>query len=115
MKKIIILLLILLMCNCGKENSPVDKPFCMVNDPKKDLPWLKSIIELSEHDTTGNYWGWIWAESFNKNDVIFIEMPMGSGGLAGYWFNCDGSSLVFAPNNPPKPSRKNLIYSKIPN
>lgn len=110
MNRVFLIFIFLFLTDCEKQNHQ----FCNVGDPKNDLEWLRNIIELSETDETGNYWGWIWGEVYLDKDVIFVEMPMGSGGLLGYWFNCDGSKLVYSTDNKPKLTRKNLIYSKIP-
>jgi hypothetical protein len=117
MKKWIFLIVAFLLLNCDHKKLTIalsEHLFCDVTDPKNELLWLKSIIDLAETDRTGNYLGKIWAESYLGSDVIFIDMSMGSGGVAGHWFNCDGSKLVVSPNSYPIPTKKKLIYRNTP-
>ena len=46
------------------------------------------MINESENDISDIHIG------FQGNDVVFVQMPMGSGGIYGYWYNCDGTKLV---------------------
>lgn len=67
---------------------------------------------IAETDTTGNYFGSIYLEQYLGDDIIFVQMPMGSGGIYGYWYNCDGTQIVFEDTTI-FPKRDKLIYSII--
>lgn len=90
MKKLVILsfVILLVIAACNKS-----KIICGVDDPATELPWLAEIIVLAETDTTGNYHGTIYLEYYNSSPVFFTDMAMGSGGVIGYWFNCDGNNF----------------------
>ncbi len=92
MKKLEILLLLFLFVqpSCKKEDASI----CNVDNPATGLPWLAQIISLAETDSTGNYWGTIYLEYYKGKPVFFTDMAMGSGGVIGYWFNCDGSNFI---------------------
>jgi hypothetical protein len=91
MKKLEILLLLFLLVqvSCKKENGTI----CNVDNPATELAWIVDIISLAEIDSVGNYIGTIYLEYYNGKPVFFIDMSMGSGGVIGYWFNCDGSTF----------------------
>lgn len=70
-----------------------------------ELIWLQEIIEKAEEDKRsmahiGNFLGTIYQESYKGMTVILVRMAMGSGGVAGYVFRCDGSRVDF--NNDPQ-------------
>jgi hypothetical protein len=102
--------MLLVLFSCKKESPRI----CDVTNAQENLPWLKAIIDLSKTDTTGNYLGAIYAEKYLNKDIIFINMSMGSGGLSGYWYNCDGSSIIFPSGTIPPISKNRLIYSNLP-
>jgi len=109
MRRAYFLLILFIICNCnGVEKR--DETFCGVTDPKNELIWLKEIIDIAETHQNVNYIGAIYAEEYMKNDVVYVEMSLGSGGLMGHWFNCDGTALVFTPENLPKATKNKLIY-----
>ena len=107
MKPIYIILVFLFMLNC---DGNTEEPFCGVADPATELIWLKEIIDIAETHQDVNYIGAIWAEEYIKKDVVFVEMMLGSGGLPGHWFNCDGTALSMIPGNTPMAARTRLIY-----
>ena len=110
MKNFVILTLVicLALLSCKKENTKT----CGVDDPATELPWLAEIIALAETDTTGNYHGTIYLESYKGENVFWIDMMMGSGGLYGHWFNCDGSRFeVAAGEEFPWPTKEIVIYT----
>jgi hypothetical protein len=109
MKPIYFILAFLLMLNCDRVENK-DETFCGVSDPGNDLIWLKEIIEIAETHQNFNYIGAIWAEEYLKNDVVYVEMSLGDGGLPGHWFNCDGTALNITPVNTPIATKKRLIY-----
>lgn len=112
MKPAYFILLLFFMLNCdGVEEK--DDLFCGVANPGKDLIWLKEIIDIAETRQNVNYLGYIYAEEYLGNDVVYIEMSLGSGGLMGHWFNCDGTPLVFISSNPPQATRNKIIYSSL--
>lgn len=109
MKKIVFITLVIFIAlqSCKKEDTTV----CGVDNPATELPWLAEIIALAETDTTGNYYGAIYLESYKGEDVIWVDMFMGSGGN-GHWFNCDGSHFeVAAGEEFPWPTKKRIIYT----
>jgi len=111
MKKIIFITLVIFIAlqSCKKETTNI----CGVKDPATELPWLAKIIALAETDTTGNYYGTIYLESYNGENVFWADMMMGSGGLYGHWFNCDGSRVVMdeAEGDIARATKKNIIYT----
>ena len=113
-------------CNSGPETAKdFTSAICGVNDPSKDLPWLKDIINKAEQDKAfrtypGNYMGKIYLETYKDNSVFLCDMAMYSGGIAGHVFHCDGTKEEF--NNDPKEvesffnsiKKINIIYSNVP-
>ena len=102
--------LILLNCDGVEKKSETVENFCGVLNPATELIWLKEIIDLAETHQDINYIGAIWAEEYLKNDVVYVEMMLGSGGLPGHWFNCDGTALIIIAGNRPIATKKQLIY-----
>ena len=47
----------------------------------ENLHWLKTLIDLSKTDKTGNCIGCIWLESYNGQDIFVTNMGLGSGGV----------------------------------
>lgn len=92
MEKIVFIILVFFLAlqSCKEEDTSI----CGVDDPATELPWLSEIIVMAEIDTTGNYQGTIYLEHYNNIPVFFTNMAMGSGGVIGYWFNCDGSTFT---------------------
>lgn len=78
-----------------------------------DLGWLDEIIEKAKTDKTGNYLGSIYFEQYQDQPVIFIDMAMGSGGVFGYWFYCDGNPVSFEDEMMPPMTMKNILYTNI--
>ncbi|MFC2089474.1 hypothetical protein ACFLT1_01765 [Bacteroidota bacterium] len=113
MKRLIRFLLILsiLVISCKKEIN-YNNVACGIENPTENINWIKDIVSIAETDTTGNYFGSIYLEEFQGYDVIFIKMMMGSGGVYGYWYNCDGTKMVFE-DTIIFPKMDNLIYTNI--
>lgn len=64
------------------------------------LVWLQEIITKANEDQRsqvhqGNYMGTIYLETYENEPVFLVRMAMGSGGLAGYVYRCDGSRVDF--------------------
>ena len=97
------------LISCNKEIILV----CNVKNPITELEWLNEIVSKAENDTTGNYAGTIYLETYKENQVFYIDMAIGSGGLAGHWFNCNGSKLNIEIDNPPILTRKKILYTNI--
>jgi len=68
---------------------------CGVNNPAKKLPWLAELIEKAKTDETGNYLGSIWLENYKGQDIFVTDMALGSGGIAYWFFDCNGNHHVF--------------------
>jgi len=65
-----------------------------------DVFWLEEIIVKAEEDRRsrthlGNFMGTVYLEAYQDKPVIFARMAMGSGGLYGYVYQCDGSRVDF--------------------
>jgi hypothetical protein len=121
-----IFLVFALGCDSGTEaEKTLDKGVCGVSNPTRDLGWLRDIISKAEQDKAsktyqGNYMGKIYLETYNGSPVFLCDMAMGSGGIGGYVFNCDGVKEQF--NNDPREvelfftsaKKTNVIYSNVP-
>ena len=59
-----------------------------------NLQWLKKLIDLSKTDKTANYFGRIWLEKFNGQDIFVTNMMFGSGGVMYYFFDSSGASII---------------------
>ena len=108
MKKIMLISLFVLFVGSCDKNSEL---ICGVEDPIRELEWLSKIVGKAEYDTTGHYTGNIYLLNYNNKQIIFTDMSMGSGGLYGYWFNCDGSPAIIDLDNPPNDKQMKLLYS----
>lgn len=102
--------------NDDESDNYVEKTACGVSNPKENLRWLNDLIKKSESDKTGNYLGTIWLVEDEENDIFITNMMMGSGGIAYYYFDCQGNSYV--PDNFQKLTGKLendcIIYSSLP-
>lgn len=97
------------MLNCDRAEVK-DETFCGVSDPGNDLIWLKEIIDIAETHQNLFYIGAIYDEEYLGIDVVYVEMSLGSGGLPGHWFNCDGTAVKITPGNSPIATKQRLIY-----
>lgn len=102
-------LLFLALLACKKEDTII----CGVDDPATELSWLAEIIALAETDTTGNYLGTVYLEYYKNNPIFFTDMKMGSGGVIGNWFNCDGSTFIIEDINEFQTFSNNMRLDKI--
>jgi hypothetical protein len=129
MKTLFGVILVFAFCSGCNNGTETEKKFnsgiCGVSDPLKDLPWLQDIINKAEQDKAhktyqGNYMGKIYLETYKGKLVFLCDMAMGSGGIGGYVFHCDGIKEGF--NNDPKEvesffnsiKKTNIIYSNVP-
>jgi hypothetical protein len=90
-------ILFLNSCEAELNNEAIDEKAinaCGVTDPTKNLPWLVELIEKAKSDMTGNYYGIIWLEKYNEQDVFVTNMMLGSGGIAYYVFDCEGNPVT---------------------
>jgi len=107
MKKNCIIIIICLgflgIISCDKKteepknvNNPNEKIItaCGVTNPTKNIPWLVELIEKAETDKTGNYFGRIWLEKYNEQDIFVTDMMLGSGGVMYWYFDCAGNHLI---------------------
>ncbi|AUD04168.1 hypothetical protein [Spirosoma pollinicola] len=117
--------LIGLALQCEKQTTP--EPYstsCGVDDPAKELPWLKDLIAKADEDKAtmaykGNYLGKIYLESFRDQPVFIVDMMMGNGGIALYLFHCDGQRVNDIRDDEIATTiahfqRNNLVYSNFP-
>ncbi|WKN46269.1 hypothetical protein [Tunicatimonas pelagia] len=91
-----------------------------------ELTWLQEIVERAEEDKQsqvhqGNFTGRIYQGTYQNDYVIFVRMAMGSGGLYGYFYRCDGSQINFSKDNPDEVEaflqsieEGSLIYTNLP-
>jgi hypothetical protein len=80
---------------------------CGVADPAKNLPWLADLIAKAESAKTSgphnpgddyhpiNYLGQIWLEKYKGRDLFVTNMMLGSGGVAYWFFDCEGNHLTW--------------------
>lgn len=99
MERILIILFLSLSCllgGCEDDKSYYNESIsaCGVKNPQKNIKWLSELIEKAEKDKTLNYFGTIWLEKYKGNDIFVTDMMMGSGGIAYYFFDCEGNSFV---------------------
>ena len=97
MKKLMLILILAGFLSCEQTNIYSKVSACGVDEPQKNLPWLVELIQKAQSDKTGNYLGEIWLEKYEGNDIFVTNMAMGSGGIAYYFFDCQGKS--FEPTN----------------
>lgn len=93
MKKLFTLCLFLVFLSCNKDSGPVAD--CGCENPQKDLPWLKELIDKANTDDTGNYKGTIWLLNYKGQDMFVTDMMMGSGGSLYHFFDCSGKKIVW--------------------
>ena len=91
-----------------------------------ELVWLQEIIEKAEEDKRsmahqGNFLGTIYLETYQNEPLILVRMMMGSGGLYGYFYRCDGSQIDFSDANPRQLElffqsleKGTVIYTNVP-
>lgn len=89
-----------------ETTQPTDITACGVADPAKNLPWLAELIAKAEKDKVappytqgddykpGHYIGKIWLEKHKGRDIFVTNMMLGSGGIAYWFFDCDGNHLA---------------------
>ena len=108
------LLLLLTLNSCQEEDEQATKPENTVSVAiskaeaicgTAELVWLQKIIEKAEEDKQdqvhqGNFMGRIYQGNYQNDYVIFVRMAMGSGGLYGYFYRCDGSQIDFSEDDP---------------
>lgn len=87
---------IALFNSCEKPGKEEAISACGVSDPAKNLLWLAELIEKAETDETGNYYGVIWLEQYNGQDVFVANMMLGSGGVMYHVFDCEGQHVAIA-------------------
>jgi hypothetical protein len=109
MKNLFIYLFCLLLLSCSKNKGVAA---CGCDDVRKELPWLKGLINKAETDTTltqANYWGCIWLEKHDGQDIFVTNMMLGSGGVAYWIFDCFGNH--FLPYDDFKIKKNVVVYS----
>lgn len=94
-KILLVLGVIFFTLSCEKEGDSYIKPLkevsaCGYDDPLNQLEWLNELANKSFDDKTGNYIGSIWIITYENSDIIVTDMALGSGGIAFYFFDCNG-------------------------
>ncbi len=111
MKNLMIITITLLcLFACNKE-AKTDLEICGVDKPIEDIPWLAEIVAKAKTDKTGNYWGTIWIGKYSNQDIFIVDMSLGSGGVAYYFFDCKGNYVTNVNINNVKFIK--IIYSNI--
>lgn len=94
---------------------------CGSTNPEQSLLWLKDIIVRAEEDNRtkkhlGNYMGKIFLTAYKNKPVFYINMAMGSGGIAAYIYDCSGIAVRIEPADTgfEQVAQKSLIYSNVP-
>jgi hypothetical protein len=84
----------LLSCvHLDAPNDPDAIAACGCEQPEKELPWLKELIETAETDDSGDYSGSIWLEKYNGQDVFVTNMRMSDPLHVFRFFDCSGNNL----------------------
>ncbi len=102
---------LLVLASCSEENlkqaSVLSESISIAESAcgTTELVWLQEIIKKAEEDKQnqtykGNYIGRIYQEDYQGEVVFFVRMMMGSGGLYGYFYQCDGNQLDFSNDDP---------------
>ncbi|MDR0795771.1 MAG: hypothetical protein LBE79_06950 [Tannerella sp.] len=94
MKRVVLMVISAMICGMM---------FSSCDSKDENPPWLTKLIELSKTDKTGNYIGSIWLEKYKGQDIYVTNMGFGSGGVAYYFFDSSGASII------------NKNYEKHPN
>jgi hypothetical protein len=81
----------LFLNSCESESNNDTIKACGVSDPAKNLPWLAEFIETAKTDKTGKYYGVMWLEQYNGQDVFVAEMAL--SGAAYLTFDCEGNPV----------------------
>lgn len=101
---------------------------CGVNDPAKNLPWLKDLIGKAEADKStgaykGNYIGQIYQTTWRNQDAFWTNFMMGSGGIYARLYACDGHQIILNSMDPSATeieemnktiNKDKLIYTNMP-
>ena len=96
MKKCFLIIMVCLgfcyLNSCTKSENKICA--CGVKSPQKNLPWLAEFIKTAKKDTSGSYFGVMWLENYNGEDVFVTDMLLSgmplSGSLPYKVFNCEG-------------------------
>ena len=111
-KYIFLALIAFCIMACEKDKSCYsEKCACGVENPKNNIEWLAELIKKAETDKSGNYLGSIWLEKYNGNDIFVIDMALGSGGIAYYFYDCKGNSFI--PESEFVVKKEILIYTNL--
>lgn len=113
---IIAIMLFFFSCEKNIENKEVNSA-CGINNPQKNIEWLSKLIDKAKSDKTGNYMGTIWLEKYKGDDIFVTNMALGSGGVAYYFFDCQGKSFIpeSFPESIPDMKFNKIVYSNVPN
>lgn len=142
MKRLLLILLFISMiftgfrCTKNISDSPTDQVNLKIKEviakantscesvhPDQSLQWLKDIVMKAEGDKRtkkylGNYMGKIFLASYHNQPVFFITMMLGSGGLYGYRYDCNGDKVTIPQNDiitfDQNAQKSTLIYSNVP-
>lgn len=108
----------------GCSSPQTDPQQCGVSNPIQELPWLNEIVNKAEVDKAtmaykGNYIGTIYMDTYKNRPVFMVKMMMGSGGLYGYLFGCDGKRIAFTPEEVGTlftdiEKHNNVVYTNTP-
>ena len=103
MKRVILIVISALFCgaiftSCDSKSDLKDDEVIILSDGRTlqlgTLQWLKKLIDLSKTDETGHYWGCIWLENYNGQDIFVTNMMLGSGGIMYWYFDSKGNHFI---------------------
>jgi len=123
--------LLFLFQSCKEDISPLEEEVISQEILEKlknscgtsEFSWLQEIITKAEEDYKsrtyeGNYIGTMYLEEHQNKPVIFVNMSMGSGGIYGYLYHCDGSKVDLNPSEVEtffsNLKKDQIIYSNLP-
>lgn len=84
---LVILLPLSIACKKDKHRTTA----CGVDDPVKNIAWLKSTVDSLSAKTLG---GTITLMSYNGNDYFALNITPMSCAYC-YWYTCDGRQLTY--------------------
>jgi hypothetical protein len=93
MARLYLSVLIIDILSCERKDD-IEKSACGICDPVNNISWLQELVNPADSDQSGNFIGTIWLEKYKDDDIFVTNMAMGSGGVAYYFFDCDGSSFI---------------------
>ena len=87
-----------LLTSCSSKSELTDNRVITLSDGRslhlENFQWLDKLIHLSKTDKTMHYYGRIWLDTFQGQDIFVTNMMLGSGGVMYYFFDSSGASII---------------------